>query len=66
VKVVSVNVGLPREVTWHGALVTTGIFKEPVSILPSPARVRWAPAMRSKRWLETRTPFHSPKSLGSK
>lgn len=29
-KLVSVNVGLPREVTWHGRSVTTGIFKEPV------------------------------------
>jgi MOSC domain-containing protein YiiM len=29
-KVVSVNVGLPREVTWHGRTVTTGIYKEPV------------------------------------
>jgi MOSC domain-containing protein YiiM len=29
-KLVSVNVGLPREVTWHGRIVTTGIFKEPV------------------------------------
>jgi MOSC domain-containing protein YiiM len=29
-KVVSVNVGLPREVVWHGKKVTTGIFKEPV------------------------------------
>jgi MOSC domain-containing protein YiiM len=30
-KIVSVNVGLPREVTWQGKLVTTGIFKKPVS-----------------------------------
>jgi MOSC domain-containing protein YiiM len=30
-KVVSVNVGLPREVTWQGKLVTTGIFKKPVN-----------------------------------
>lgn len=30
-KLVSVNVGLPREVTWHGKLVTTGIFKQPVT-----------------------------------
>lgn len=30
-KVVSVNVGLPREVMWHGRAVTTGIFKEPVA-----------------------------------
>ena len=30
-KVISVNVGLPRTVEWHGALVETGIFKEPVS-----------------------------------
>ena len=27
---VSVNTGLPREVTWHNISVTTGIFKEPV------------------------------------
>jgi MOSC domain-containing protein YiiM len=30
-KIVSVNVGLPREVTWHGHVVTTGIFKEPIA-----------------------------------
>ena len=29
-KIVSINVGLPREVEWHGRMVTTGIFKEPV------------------------------------
>jgi MOSC domain-containing protein YiiM len=29
-KVISVNVGLPREVNWKGTSVTTGIFKEPV------------------------------------
>jgi MOSC domain-containing protein YiiM len=29
-KLVSVNVGLPREVVWKGKMVTTGIFKEPV------------------------------------
>ena len=29
-KLVSLNVGLPREVTWHGMAVTTGIFKQPV------------------------------------
>src|SRR5256885_17067638 len=29
-KIVSLNVGLPREVTWHGRSVTTGIFKSPV------------------------------------
>jgi MOSC domain-containing protein YiiM len=29
-KVVSVNTGLPREVMWHGRIVTTGIFKQPV------------------------------------
>jgi MOSC domain-containing protein YiiM len=28
-KVASVNVGLPREVTWKGITVLTGIFKEP-------------------------------------
>jgi MOSC domain-containing protein YiiM len=30
-RIVSLNVGLPRDVTWHGRVVTTGIFKEPVS-----------------------------------
>src|SRR6184192_2118392 len=30
-KILSVNVGLPREVTWQGKIVTTGIFKEPVN-----------------------------------
>ncbi|MGA7934996.1 MAG: MOSC domain-containing protein [Kovacikia sp.] len=30
-KLVSVNVGLPREVNWKGKTVTTGIFKEPVN-----------------------------------
>lgn len=30
-RVASLNVGLPREVTWHGQLVATGIFKEPVA-----------------------------------
>ena len=29
-RIVSVNMGLPREVSWHGRMVTTGIFKEPV------------------------------------
>src|SRR6266446_2449859 len=29
-KLVSVNTGMPREVKWHGRVVTTGIFKEPV------------------------------------
>jgi MOSC domain-containing protein YiiM len=29
-KLISVNVGLPREVTWHGKIVTTAIFKQPV------------------------------------
>jgi MOSC domain-containing protein YiiM len=29
-KVVSVNCGLPREVTWHGRSVTTGIYKKPI------------------------------------
>ena len=30
-KIVSVNVGLPREVPWKGMTVSTGIFKEPVA-----------------------------------
>jgi len=28
-KLVSVNTGMPREVSWHGRIVTTAIFKEP-------------------------------------
>jgi MOSC domain-containing protein YiiM len=31
VKVLSVNVGLPRDVTWDGETVSTGIFKQPVA-----------------------------------
>ena len=30
-KIVSLNVGLPVEVTWRGRKVTTGIYKEPVA-----------------------------------
>lgn len=30
-QLLSVNVGLPREVSWKGKIVSTGIFKEPVS-----------------------------------
>ena len=29
-KIISLNVGLPRTVTWHGHALTTGIFKQPV------------------------------------
>ena len=29
--VVSLNVGLPRHVEWHGRPVTTGIYKEPIT-----------------------------------
>jgi MOSC domain-containing protein YiiM len=36
-RVVSVNVGRPREVSWRGRQVRTGIFKEPVA---GPVRVR--------------------------
>jgi MOSC domain-containing protein YiiM len=36
-KLLSVNVGLPREIEWKGKLVRTSIFKEPV-----PGRVRVA------------------------
>ena len=31
IQVISVNVGLPREVIWEGQTVLTGIYKEPVS-----------------------------------
>jgi len=30
-QIVSLNIGLPRDVMWHGRTVTTGIFKEPVA-----------------------------------
>src|SRR5437762_13649555 len=36
-KILSVNVGLPREVTWQGKVVTTGIFKNAVK---TPVTVR--------------------------
>lgn len=36
-RVISVNVGQPREVLWHGKTVLTGIFKEPVA---GPVRLR--------------------------
>ena len=29
-KLVSVNTGVPREVTWHGGSIITGIYKQPV------------------------------------
>jgi len=31
-KIMSLNVGLPREVQWHGQAVTTGIFKSPTAV----------------------------------
>src|SRR5262249_3326376 len=31
VKLISVNVGLPREVPWNGRTIATGIFKAPVA-----------------------------------
>jgi len=31
VKLISVNVGLPREIVWKGVTVQTAIFKEPVA-----------------------------------
>jgi MOSC domain-containing protein YiiM len=34
-KIVSLNVGLPREALWHGQVVVTGIFKSPTT-----ARIR--------------------------
>jgi MOSC domain-containing protein YiiM len=37
-RVISVNVGLPREVVWKGKTVLTGIFKEPV-VGRIPARI---------------------------
>lgn len=30
-KILSINVSLPKEVSWQGKLVSTGIFKEPVN-----------------------------------
>ena len=35
---ISVNVGLPKDVRWHGKTVHTGIFKAPVA---GPVMVRW-------------------------
>jgi hypothetical protein len=39
-RLVSVNVRLPREVTWQNGAVTTGIFKQPVT-----GRVKVRPEM---------------------
>ena len=36
-KIISVNVGLPRKVEWKGKTVTTGIYKDP---LPGSVNVR--------------------------
>jgi MOSC domain-containing protein YiiM len=36
-KILSLNVGLPREVSWEDKLVVTGISKEPVN---TPVMVR--------------------------
>ena len=36
-RVISVNVGMPREVAWRGRTVLTGIFKDPVEA-PTPLR----------------------------
>ena len=36
-KLISINVGLPRAMRWRGRVVTTGIFKEPVA---GPVKVR--------------------------
>ena len=36
-RVVSVNVGLPQEISWRGGVIRTGIFKNPV---PGPVPVR--------------------------
>jgi MOSC domain-containing protein YiiM len=44
-KLISVNVGLPREVTWKGKTVTTGIFKEPIT---TRVMVRWRFARRRR------------------
>jgi MOSC domain-containing protein YiiM len=36
-RIVSLNIGLPRDVVWHGQTVTTGIYKYPVQ---GPVRAR--------------------------
>src|SRR6187551_3652090 len=36
-KLISVNVGMPKDVTWRGRTVFTGVFKDPVT---GPRRVR--------------------------
>lgn len=38
-KIVSVNVGLPRELPWHENKVTTGIYKQPININVNGGRV---------------------------
>src|ERR1700704_566606 len=41
-EVVSVNVGMPREVTWKGMRVETGIFKDPVDGLVAVGKLNLA------------------------
>src|SRR5438552_4428271 len=41
-KLVSINVGLPREVQWHGKTVLTSIFKTPVAGLVKVGRLNLA------------------------
>src|ERR1022692_3072397 len=38
-KLISVNVGLPRDITWRGETVHTGIWKEPVQGRPMVRRL---------------------------
>jgi len=52
-KLLSLNVGLPREVQWHGRAVTTGIFKRPVEgrvALRTYDCVNWDLASSSDSW----------------
>jgi MOSC domain-containing protein YiiM len=47
-QVISVNIGLPREVIWKGKTVSTGIFKEPVEgRIRSPLGCYLVPLLRS-------------------
>jgi hypothetical protein len=38
-RLVSVNVGVPREIPWRGKTVYTSLWKEPVSIFLDPPKM---------------------------
>jgi hypothetical protein len=53
-RLLSVNVGLPRDVSWHGRTVHTAVWKEPVSGARGPEGARSSAARsRALTWSST-------------